>query len=175
MRILSSLVCALLLLPLAACGNQDEEKATKALSAMLRENETAGSLSKKEADCVAEALVEDLGLEKLEKYELITEKLKADKGLADKKMSTADAKKTTEAMTGCFDAAGKLRQAMAPELGPKAKACLEDKLDEKAAERVIQAVLEHKGEEATKAMFEPVSACAGKDGAKPTPKATPSN
>jgi hypothetical protein len=170
MRILSTLVCALLLLPLTACGNGDEEKAKKAISTMMRDEGTAGQkLSKKESDCVGDQLVEGIGVEKLQEYDLLTEDLKAKKDANDDiKMSKKDAGSAASALVDCVDLVKAVTESAGTQFTAEQKQCLEDTITKKLLRDMFTQLFMGEGEAATKAILTPMMECASK-GASPSP------
>lgn len=170
MRILSTLICGLLLLPVAACGNADEEKARKAISAMMREEGTAGQkLSKKEADCVGERLVEGIGVEKLQEYDLLTEDLKANKDTSDDiKMSKKDAGSAASALVDCVDVVKAVTESAGTDFDAEQKACLQRTITKSLLREMFTDLFQGQGEAATKTILTPMMECAQK-GASPSP------
>lgn len=174
MRILSTLVCAVLLLPLTACGNGDEEKAKKAISTMMRDEGTAGQkLSKKEADCVGDRLVDGIGIEKLQEYDLLTEDLKANKDTSDDiKMSKKDAGSAASALVDCVDLVKAVTESAGTQFNAEQKACLEKTITKSLLREMFTSLFQGQGEAATKAILTPMMECAQK-GTSPSP--APSN
>ena len=118
-----------LALPLSACGSGDDEKAANSISKELRDDQGSEmSLDKKQADCVAEGFVDEIGTEKLQEYGMLDENFEA-KSTESLKMAEADAEKAAitfedcapvkEMMLGAFD-----QQQMPAE----AKDCIEQKM-----------------------------------------------
>lgn len=171
MRILSTLVCAVLLLPLTACGNGDEEKAKKAISAMMRDEGTAGQkLSKKESDCVGDKLVDGIGVEKLQEYELLTEDLKANKDTNDDiKMSKKDAGSAASALVDCVDLVKAVTESAGTEFNAEQKACLEKSITKKLLREMFTNLFQGEGEAATKAILTPMMKCAQAGTPSPAP------
>lgn len=170
MRILSTLVCALLLLPLAACGNGDEEKAKKAISAMMRDEGTAGQkLSQKEADCVGEQLVDNVGVEKLQEYDLLTEDLKGNKDTGDDiKMSKKDAGAAASALVDCVDLVKAVTESAGTQFNAAQKKCLEDTITKTLLRDMFTELFQGESDAATKAILTPMMKCA-QTGTTPAP------
>lgn len=160
--LLSGLCAVLLLLTAAGCGNSDDDKATAALATSLRENNGAGQfqLSKKQAHCVAENMVDNVGTEDLQKYGILDKKLAVKKDVGNVKMSEGDAKGAADAMTDCVDAVDLVVKALGDSAGKEAGDCLRDKLKEDDIHDFFQELFQGNQDEASKKIVGPMMGCA---------------
>jgi hypothetical protein len=161
-RPLGAVLCASLLFTLSACGDGDDDKATAALSKSLRQNDGAGDfqLSQKQADCVAENMVDNVGTDDLQKYGILNEDMKVEKEVGNVKMSEGDAKGAADAMTDCVDAVDLVVKALGDSAGKAAGDCLRDKLKEDDIHDFFQALFQGDQDAASKQLMEPMMGCA---------------
>lgn len=161
-RILGALVCALLLLPaVTACGNGDEDKAKKSLSTLMRGEKGSVSMSEKEAECTAGKLVDGVGVERLQKYDILTKDLKANKDPSDNvKMTKKDADAAATAIVECIDLVKAVTSSAGSKFTPKQKECLAKELTKDSMHTMWSAYFQGKNDEASKALITPVLKCA---------------
>jgi hypothetical protein len=161
-RILGALACALLLLTSTACGGGDDDQAAEALSKSLRDNGGGDNLelSKKQADCVAEKMVDNVGTEDLKKAGILTDDLEVKKEVGSVKMSSSDAKGAADAMVDCVDAVELMSRALADTGGAEVADCLREKLTEDDMRTFFQALFEGDAQSASSKLLKPVMACA---------------
>jgi len=118
---------AVLALSLTACGN-DEEAASKAISAsIMKSNDETFEVTQGEADCVGDGMVDQIGVDKLTEYGIITEDLKASGGIEDVEMSEGDAGSAADVMAECADIKALFTGAMS-ELPEQAQTCVDENL-----------------------------------------------
>lgn len=161
-RILSALMCSLLLVPtLTGCGNGDEKKAKANLATMMRGDKGKLSMTKKQADCVAGKLVDKVGIKQLQKYDILTKDLRANKNPSDDvKMSKKDADGAATAITACIDLVDLVTKSADSEFTAPQKACLRKELTTSTMHTMWSAYFQGKNDEASKALITPVLKCA---------------
>ena len=116
-----------LALSLTACGN-DEEAASSAISAsIMKSNDETFEVTQEEADCVGDGMVDQIGVDKLTEYGIITEELKASGGIEDVEMSEGDAGSAADVMAECADIKALFTGAMS-ELPEQAQTCVDENL-----------------------------------------------
>lgn len=162
-RITTALACAGLFLAMAGCGNDDEEKAAKNLSASLSKGGQFGD-NKKDADCIGEQMVERIGIERLQKAGLLTKELTVDESIGDLQMSKPDAKRAAKAITGCTDTEALYEKLLtsSAELSPAVKTCVTDFVTEEAVEKVLAAEFAGDTKARTDLLQKPMMECAKK-------------
>lgn len=118
-----------LVLPFSACGSGDDDKAAKAISAQIQEdNDSELSVTEDEADCIGEGFVSEIGTEKLQEYELLNSDLEATDE-SDITMSEDDADEAATVFEDCADIKALLTEAMGSEgLPDSAAECVEEEL-----------------------------------------------
>lgn len=142
-------VAVVLALTLSACG-QDEEAASKAISdSIVSNNDSTFEVTREEADCVGDGMVEDIGVDKLTEYGILTEELKANENLDEADMSEGDAGSAADVMTECADIRALFTSAMG-ELPEEARQCVDDNLTDEVLRDFLTALFmneQQKGQE----------------------------
>jgi hypothetical protein len=159
-----------LMLALGACGSQDDDKASKAISdsIMKQQKSTSGSeqsffsMTRKDADCVGDGLVDEIGSDELQKYGLLTKDKKNMNSLNEVKMPAADAKSATAVFFRCADIVGMMKKAISRtgNLPKQMQACINKAITEKNLRPFFEATLQGKTAEAQKMLTGPMSTCA---------------
>lgn len=149
MRTSLALACAALL-TLSACGGGDENEARENIKAGVLEggsNVAAGiDLTEKQAECFADGMVDELGVEKLRKYGLLDEdnELVEDAQVDD--MSAEDADDAAGVVTDCVDVQELLRDTLGSSTGgnltDEQSDCVLGVVDEDALEDALAAQLQ---------------------------------
>ena len=156
---------AALLLTLTACGgNGDDDKAAKAISdSIMKDQQSAGAsdvftMKQKEADCIGQGFVDEIGTEDLQKYGFLTKDLKTAEGLQTVKMSTEDAKAASDTLFDCADVQQMMMQSMG-DLDAKTKDCIEGVMTEDALRDLFTKMFSGKQEEAGQDLIAPMMKC----------------
>ena len=132
-------VAAFVATSLSACG-QDEEAASKAISdSIMESNDETFQVTREEADCVGDGMVEEIGVDKLTEYKIITEDLEPNDGIDKVEMSQGDAESAADVMTRCADIKGLFTSAMG-EMPEEARQCVEENLDDQVLHDFLTAV-----------------------------------
>jgi hypothetical protein len=165
---LAATLTAVLALGLTSCGNNDDATASKAISDSIIKSQKGSTgqtqildLKKKEADCIGDGLVDDIGTERLQKYKLLTKDLKAGKQVTAVTMNAADAKSATGVLFTCTDVPKMMQTAVAKtgQLPASMKTCVNKALNEKNLRPMFEKQFNGKGEEATQGLLKAMSAC----------------
>lgn len=159
MKIRTVGAAAVLALTLSACGSGDEEKASKAISdSIMESNDRTFEVTRKQADCVGDGLVEQIGTEKLTEYGLLTEDLKAGEGIANVKMSQEDAESAADVMGECADIRKLFTEAMG-ELPEEARTCVDEKLTDEVLDDFLVAIFMDDQEKGAQDMMSALQEC----------------
>ncbi|CAN5179916.1 hypothetical protein BH18ACT9_BH18ACT9_04790 [soil metagenome] len=161
-------LCAALL-TLAGCGTGDNDAASQAISDSIMESQdddpTSGvfAMERKEADCIGDGFVDEIGVEQLQEYGLLTEDLKRAEGMTDAEMSTQDAESASIALFDCTNVSKMMSEAFssAGTLDAQTRACMEDALSEDVLRDMFTLMFSGKQEEAGQLATEPLTECAG--------------
>jgi hypothetical protein len=178
-------VVVALALPLAGCGSSggsgggsggsarsarsaDDTKAAKAISAAILKNENGGgatdlvSLTKAQADCIGNGMVDKVGTKDLQTYKLLDGNLEARNDVTAAHMSASDAKATTDVFFGCADVKGLVKKAVGASTAgssSKLKNCIDKALTEANLRAFLTATFEGKSAQAQSLLTRPLSGC----------------
>ena len=103
MRVRTIGAVAALLLVVAGCGTSDNEAKKAIADSIMKASDSGLAVKQSEADCIAGGFVDDIGVDKLKKYGILTEDGKTDESLSDVKMSADDADAAASAFVDCVD------------------------------------------------------------------------
>ena len=147
LRIAAAVVA--LALPLSACSNADDEKAAEGVSKSLQQGDEGDlKVSKDDADCIGEKMVDELGRDKLVEYKIIDKDYNATDETADD-MSEDDAGTTADVFQGCTDVKKLFLDAMGDSVPQDAKDCMDEKLTDDVMQelnrQVDAALARHRG------------------------------
>ncbi len=161
---------AAMLLALTACGSDgggigggdsSDEKKAKANIAKNFLDEESTPFDEESAECFADNIVDEVGLDKLKEYKLLNEDLEAEEDVEDLKMSESDAGKSADAFTDCVDVDKFFEQVFASgdqEIPAEVADCLKDAITEDKFNEVMKATFMGDDEAGQKAM-EPALKC----------------
>ena len=186
-RALAVLPAAVLLL--AACGGSDdagngdggagsslsadEQTAADNLAAqIIRSGTVSGrgsdedAVTEKQATCIAEGAVGDVGLGALQDYGIVTDDLLVNKDIQGVEMSAHDADALAGVFVECIDAEALFeKQFLAASGSAKstdARECIEDAVDARAVRGALAASFQGRSTPASESLRNKVSACAGR-------------
>ncbi len=154
---------AAVLMTLSACGggSGDEGKAKEAIAKELMTSGSSDfSFEQKDADCVAEGMVDKIGVEKLVDYGILTDNMSAEKAPSDVKLSDEDANAAADVFVGCMDVSQVIKDAMGTDLSPEIADCLDKALTDDVLHDFMVAAF--KGDDSSDAMAgltEPLMQC----------------
>jgi hypothetical protein len=174
MKKMAAVLCAAALM-LSACGNSDDEKAkansddakakANIKSAVLDDQTNMTGTTKpteKQADCIADGMVDDVGVDTLQKYGLLDDDLKIDDKADPTNMSPDDADALAGVFVDCID----VQQMFASQFGsgtdklPAAQQkCITDAIDEDAMKSGLSASFQGKEDEGFAAMQKKMTDC----------------
>ena len=166
-----TVLLAALLLPLTACGGGDDDaKAAKAISDSIMEsqqNQASGNaqmfaMPRKDADCIGEGFVDQIGTEQLQEYGFLTEDLKAAEDFTNVEMSKEDATAAADTLLECADVQQMMSEAMG-EVDAKTRECFEEVLTEDALRSLFTKMFSGQQEEAGQELIQPMMECAAPD------------
>lgn len=176
-KIRTAAVLAVLTLPLgltvSACGNGDDDKASKAISDSLVKKQSGDStiltLKRKDADCIGDGFVDKIGTKKLQKYGLLTKDLKTDRTVSNLKMSAGDAKGASGVLFSCTDVSKMVNNAVgssaqAKSLPSSVKTCISKALTDDTLKPMFTKVFQGQSAAAQKELTAPLMKCASGSG-----------
>lgn len=170
--ILSALLATGLLL--AGCGNSEDEQAKSALSDYLVKQQDGQQqmlqLKPEEADCMANGMVDGIGVDQLKEYGLLKDDGTVDEKAKTPKMSEEDSKAMADAMFDCTDVMKTMREQLAKSLGnqPAAvKECFDKNLSEDSVRAMLEASFAGDQQKASQSLLGPLMECTTKGSQQP--------
>ena len=156
---------------LGACGNGDDDKASKAISDSIIKQQGSGgagsilSMDRKDADCIGDGFVDKIGTDQLKKYGLLTKDMKTKQSVSNIKMSAGDAKSASTVLFGCTDVEKMMGKAIGGSAQTKSlpasvKACISKALTEAQLRPMFTKVFQGQQTEAQRELTEPLMKCA---------------
>lgn len=149
MKKTAAVLCAALL-TLGACGNSDDDTAKENIKkSVLQGDESLTNGAKpteEQASCVADGMVDDIGVDKLKSYGLLTDDLQIDDSAAPTDLSAEDA----DALAGVFVDCVNVQDTIADSVGQgkdltdEQKQCISDAVDEDTVKAGLSAEFQGK-------------------------------
>jgi hypothetical protein len=168
-KALSVALLTVLALMLGACGSNDDATASKAISDSIikaqKSNEASEMLSvnKKQADCIGDGWVKQIGTEQLQKYGVLSSDLKAKKAITEvDKMSAGDAEKASDVLLGCADVESMMKKALSASgtVPKQMQGCVNKELTEKNIRPFLEKTFQGKAAEAQETLGKRMTKCA---------------
>ena len=139
-----AVLCAALF-ALTACGGGDDTEAKKNIKTSLLEDgaDLAGTkVTDKQAGCVSDGMVDEVGVEKLQEYKLLNDELKISKDAQPTDMEKADAEALAGVFVDCVDLEKMFEErfasgAMAEQLTDEQQECLRNAVDTDVIESAL--------------------------------------
>lgn len=154
---------SILLLTLTACGGgADEQEAKDNLKASFSEDDSLGAATEEQAGCVADGMVDELGVETLQEYKILDDDLKVNEEPGDVEMSADDADAAATVVIDCIDTAELFTDQMADSeesLTDEQKECVESAIDEDAMKEMLSAEFQGKESDAMDDMTGEIMTC----------------
>jgi hypothetical protein len=172
---LAAAVLTALALLLSACGgggsetSSEDDTASKAISDSIMKAQKQGessaqffTMKRKDADCIGDGLVDEIGTEKLQEYGLLTEDNKTKKNVTGVKMSKTDAGSATDVLFECTDVQNMMQKAMnqAGNVPDEMKACVKKVLNEENLRGMFSKIFSGQQEQAQQELVQPMMECA---------------
>lgn len=153
-----------LTLVLSGCGGGDEAQAAEAISAsMMEDSDDEFTVDQEQADCVGEGMVDEIGVDKLQEYGILTDDLTSEgaEGLGDTPMEEGDADSAADVIVSCVDAEEMMAEQMAADatMTDEQKECVSEALDEDALKQMFSLIFQGKEDQATQDLMGPLMEC----------------
>jgi hypothetical protein len=133
---------------MTGCGSNDDETAAKNLKASILKEDVAGAdLTDKQAGCLADDIVEEIGTEQLKEYGLLDDKLKVNKELTNVELEKKDADSMASAFTTCVNAEELIEKQFsqaASGMSDKQQQCIKDVLTKDKVEEILSLTFQGK-------------------------------
>jgi PBP1b-binding outer membrane lipoprotein LpoB len=169
--ILSALLATGLLL--SGCGNNEDEQAKSEISDYLvkqQENQQMMQLKPEEADCIANGMVDGIGVDQLKEYGFLKDDGTVNEKAETPKMNEEDSKTMVNSMFDCTDVMGTMREQLQKSLGnqpAKVKDCFNEKLTEDAVRGMLTATFEGDQNKAGQELLGPLMECTAAGSGQP--------
>ena len=155
---------SVMLLTLTACGDggADEQEAKDNLKASFTEDDSLGAATEEQAECVANGMVDELGVETLQEYNILDEDLAYNEDPGEVEMSEDDADKASTVVVDCIDLASLFTSEMESSdqgLTDEQKECVEGAIDEGAMKEMLSAEFQGKESDAMDDMTGEIMTC----------------
>ena len=164
-------------LVLSGCGNKEDEQAKASISDYFTQQQSGqqgASMKEKDANCIADGMVEDIGVDQLKKYKILKEDGTFNKSATNFKMSKDDSEVMADAFLKCTDVIKTMKSQIAKDpaaQNPEAKKCFEETLTEDKVRGMLVANFSGDQESAGQFQSELMKcAAAGQPTQTPTPK-----
>ena len=154
MKKTAAVLCAAML-TLSACGNGDDDKAKENIKTAILEEEgstiTGGTKpTEEQADCISNGMVDDVGVDKLQEYDLLDEDLKINEEANPTDMEEGDADALAGVFVDCIDVEEMFTSQFGSgeeKLPAEAQECIKDAIDEDAMKDGLSASFQGKQDE----------------------------
>ena len=162
-----ALSSTLLLSGCGAAGEEDDAKQNISTSLMKQQSDAdMMALEQKDADCIAEDMVDGIGVEQLTEYGFLEADGTVNDNLENLEMSQEDAETMADSMFDCTDAMKTVQEQLEASFGAQdaeVKKCFDEALTEDVVRGMLVATFtgEQTGEEAQK-LVAPIMECATK-------------
>jgi hypothetical protein len=119
--VLTAAVAVTLSVIVGGCaGSDDDAEASRAISASIVKQQKSGagpggllSLQPRQARCIGDGLVKDIGVDTLRKSGMITKDNKVKGSVTNAKLSESDAREATDVLFGCADVEAMVEKGLA--------------------------------------------------------------
>jgi hypothetical protein len=139
--VLTAAVAVALSLPISGCaGTDDGAEASRAISASIVKQQSGGgpgallSLQRKQAKCIGDGLVKDIGVNRLRKSGMLTDDNKVKGSVTNARLPERDARKATSVLFGCADVEAMVEKGLARSgnISKEMLPCVNKVVDEKS-------------------------------------------
>lgn len=144
----------LVLVALSACGQNDEETARANIKeGVLEDDDVSGGtpLTEEQAECFADGLVDEVGVDTLQDYGLLDDDLALVDDANPTNMSAEDARATAGVLTGCVDMVKLLREQIDDQsevdLTDEQADCIAEAIDQDAIRDALAATFQGKDDD----------------------------
>lgn len=166
MKKTAAVLCAAVL-TLSACGNGDDDQAKENIKAAVLEEEgtqlPGGTKpTEQQAGCIANGMVDDVGVDKLQEYDLLTEELEINQDANPTDMAAEDADALAGVFVDCIDVEEMFASQMGSgeqELTEEQQQCVTEAIDEEAMKDGLSASFQGEEDEGFTAMQQEMMAC----------------
>lgn len=160
-RHLAAVVLGLLCLSATGCGQTEEAKASLSRS-FQKEDLGNTEVSREQADCMADSIVDEVGIDQLKEYGVLDDDGTVNDNLGETELATDDADAVSGALVDCIGTEEILTaQVVQPEMTKKQRTCILETITADKLKALISAGFQGgaPGAEAQEQMQEDMSTC----------------
>lgn len=162
----AAVLCAAVL-TLSACGSGEDDEAKENIKTAVLEDEGTGITggtkpTEEQAECISDGMVDEVGVDKLQEYELLTEDLEINQDANPDDMASEDADALAGVFVDCIDVEEMFAAQFGSaeeELPAEAQECVKEAIDEDAMKDGLSASFQGKEDEGFTKMQEEMMAC----------------
>ena len=152
-------------------GGDDDAEAARAISASIVKQQKSGSgpgallsLQPRQARCIGDGLVKDIGVDRLRKSGMLTRDNKVEGAVTDAKLPEPDARKATDVLFGCADVEAMVEKGLARSgnIAREMQPCVNRVLDESTLRSVFTDFFQG-DENAAQVLVRPMMRCINTD------------
>jgi hypothetical protein len=165
MRKTVAVLCAALM-TLSACGNSDDDKAKENIKSAVLDDQTdltgGTKPTEEQASCIADGMVDDVGVDTLQDYELLDKDLKINQDANPTDMKAEDADALAGVFVDCIDVEAMFTDQLATgdqKLPQDQQDCIKDAVDEDAMKAGLSASFQGKEDKDFAAMQQKMVTC----------------
>jgi hypothetical protein len=166
MKKTAAVLCAAVL-TLSACGSGEDDEAKENIKAAVLEEEGTGITggtepTEEQAECISDGMVDEVGVEKLQEYDLLNEDLEINDDANPTDMEEGDADALAGVFVDCIDVEEMFAAQFGSgedELPAEAQECIKDAIDEDAMKDGLSASFQGEEDEGFATMQEEMMAC----------------
>lgn len=168
--VLAVALSSILLVSACAGGGEDQEAKDNIAASLMDQQSEADmmTLEQKDADCIAEDMVDGIGVDQLTEYGFLKKDGSVNDELGDLTMSQEDAETMADSMFECTDAMEEVQKQLETSLGkqdPAVKKCFDEALTEDVVRGMLVATFTgDQDSEAAQKLVAPIMECATQGG-----------
>jgi len=151
---------------LAGCAGGEDAETKEEISSYLMDQEqgtTMITLEQEEADCIAEGMVDGIGVDRLKEYDFLDEDGTVNEDPTEPEMRDEDAETMVDAMFDCTDVMDTMHNELAGSIGeqpPAVRKCFDEALTEQRVRGLLVATFSGDQDAATQELAGPLMKCA---------------
>lgn len=139
-KLAAAAASALLALGVSGCGGQEDE-AKASMSDSFQQQDVGGiGVDQEQADCMADGIVDGVGVEQLQEYDILDDDGRVNEDLEDAQLEEQDADTVSAALVDCIGAETIVEeQVVQDEMTGPQKDCVRDAVGEESLKGLISA------------------------------------
>lgn len=164
-KLMAAAAVAVLSLGLTGCGGQEDE-ATTSMSESFQDQDLGGmQVDEEQADCMAGDIVDGVGVEKLQEYDILDEDGEVNEDLENSELAEEDADTVAAALVDCIGAETIVEeQVLQDQMTEGQQSCIQEVMGEDRLKELISVGFQgaDQSEESVQELQEDLTACKKK-------------